>query len=273
MAIRRQDLAVVLFNFLGYSKIRNLILRSRRKAVSRFVTFHDVPQDSLGRLEANLRFLKRQANVVSMDDFAQGGLSLDKINVVLTFDDGYKSWVTSVAPLLKKLQLPATFFVASGFVGVSREEEAVFMRTKLLLSPDSEGKVSGLSEGDVRSLAEDGFTIGGHTVNHCNLADLRDGERLTYEIIEDKRRLEHITGVAVRYFAYPFGACGNPEFDLERALKEAGYSAAVTTLHGFNSPDTNRYLLHRELTPISMSEWAFRARALGNYDAVQFLKG
>ncbi len=41
--------------------------------------------------------------------------------VVLTFDDGYADNATTALPLLRKHGLPATFFLASGFVGSTRE--------------------------------------------------------------------------------------------------------------------------------------------------------
>ncbi len=272
MAIRRQDLAVLLFYFLGYSKIRNLCSRLRGQAISRFVTFHDLPRDSLPLFEANLGFLKKYTNVVSLSDFMQGHLSTTRLNVVLTFDDGYKSWATSVAPILKSLNLPATFFVASGFVGASKEQEAAYMRTNLLLSPDVACRASGLSEDDIRGLARDGFTIGGHTVSHRNLSTIFDSDEVRHEIREDRRRLATITGAKIDYFAYPFGACQNPRIDLANILRESGYIGAVTTASGSNTQDSDRFLLHRELTPASLSKWVFRARAYGNYDAVRFLK-
>ena len=74
MLIRRQDLSVLLLYCLGYSRIRNLILRLQRKPVARFVMFHDLPPEALGRFEANLHFLKRSTNVVSRDDFLSGRL-------------------------------------------------------------------------------------------------------------------------------------------------------------------------------------------------------
>ena len=272
MSIRRQDLSVLLFHLLGYSTIRNGILRLQGKAVSRFVTFHDIPPSFVGRFEANLCFLKEHVNVVSLDDFFQGRLATDNINVVITFDDGYKSWVTHAAPILIKLSLPATFFVASGFVGISREQAIAFMRSKLLLMAEHSGTTGGLAQDDLRRLADQGFTIGGHTLNHSNLADLPDRNDLAYEIAEDKRRLGEITGTAIEYFAYPFGAYQHRGIDLTEIVRNSGYRGAVTTVSGFNTANTSPYLLHRELTPASMQEWVFRARACGNYDAVQFLK-
>lgn len=273
MLIRRQDLSVLLFCCLGYSRIRNLVLRLQRKPVARFVTFHDVLPEALGCFEANLHFLKRSTNVVSLDDFFSGRLASEKINTVITFDDGYKSWVSDAVPVLKELGLPAMFFVSSGFVGLSKEDEAEFIRSKLLLKPTPHRRITGgLNFEDVRRIVEEGFTVGGHTLNHCNLAELRDSVQLRYEIAEDKMRLERLTGTKIEYFSYPFGAYQNPVINVTEVLRESGYRGAVTTISGFNSITSNPYLLHREITYASMHKWVFTARAHGNYDAVRFLK-
>lgn len=270
--MRRQDLFVLLFYYIGYSRSRNLVLRFQRKPVSTFVTFHDIPRETLRCFKANLLFLKYRTNVVSVDDFFSGRLSSEKVNVVITFDDGYKSWVTYALPILQELKLPAMFFISAGFTGLSKEDEAEFMRSKLSLKQGPERITGGLNFEDVKRIAEEGYTVGGHTLNHCDLTKLRDRCRLRYEIAEDKMRLESITGRKIEYFAYPCGAYYNPEVNLSEVLSECGYRGAVTTVSGFNSVGANPYLLHRELTGASMPGWVFRARVYGNYDAVRFTK-
>ena len=272
MLIRKQDLSVLLLYYLGYSRIKNWVYRFQRKPITRFITFHDIPLNTLGTFEDNLRFLKRSTNVVSIDDYMSGKLSTDKINVVITFDDGYKSWVTDALPILKSLELPAVFFVSSGFVGISKEDEAKFIRTKLLLTPDPCNIPSGLTLEDLNRIVKEGFTIGGHTSNHCNLAEIVDITQLRYEIGEDKSKLESMTGKKIQYFAYPSGAYKNHKIDPTGVLREFGYKAAVTTLSGYNNVSTSPYLLHRELTSASMPGSVFKARIYGNYDPVRFLK-
>ena len=272
MLIRRQDLSVLFLYSLGYSKIRNWLLRLQHKPVAVFVYFHDLPPETIGCFRANLHFLKRSTNVISLDDFFSGRLSSEKINVVITFDDGYKSWITDAVPILKEMGLPATFFVTSGFVGLSKEDESEFMRSKLLIKLRPGSITGGLNVEDVRKFVDEGFTVGGHTLNHCNLAGLRDSVQLKYEITEDKMRLERIIGKKIDYFAYPFGAYQNPEINLAEVLKESGYRGAVTTVSGFNSVGTSPYFLHREITYASMPGRVFRARVYGNYHVVRFLK-
>jgi peptidoglycan/xylan/chitin deacetylase (PgdA/CDA1 family) len=271
--IHRQDLSVLLLYYLGYSRIRNLVFRLQRKSFARFVIFHDLPSKALGRFENNLHFLKQSTNVVSLGDFFSGRLSSEKINTVITFDDGFKGWVTDAIPVLKKLKLPATFFVSSGFVGLSKEDEAEFIRSRLMLTQTSHRRTTGgLTLEDVRRIVEEGFTIGGHTLNHCNLAELQNSVQLKYEIAEDKMKLEKIAGTKIEYFSYPFGAYHNPQIDITKVLKESGYKGAVTNASGFNSVRSNPYLLHRDTTSALMAGPVFRARVHGNYDAVRFLK-
>lgn len=273
MSIRRQDIGVLLLYCCGYSRIKNLILRLKRKPVARFVTFHGLLPTALNSFERNLNFLKSKTNVVSFDNFMAGRLSYTKVNVVITFDDGFKSWITHAVPILQRFGLPATFFISAGFIGLAGADEMDFIQSKLLLkqTPNNANAV-GLTYDDVREIADKGFTIGGHTLNHCNLSELHDSDKIKYEITEDKLRLEKITGTRIDYFAYPSGAYKNQNINLTEVLKESGYRGAVTTVSGYNDANTNPYLLHRELTGAAMPTPVFKARVYGNYDAIQFLK-
>ncbi len=273
MVIRWQDSGVMLFYYLGYSRIRNFIFRLQRKRFTRIVAFHEIKPEAIECFEKKLQFLKRYTNVVTLDDYFSGRLSYEKVNVVITFDDGFKSWISYAVPLLKKNNLPATFFISSGFVGLTKEDEIDYIKSKLLLNTDyTENSIGGLSPKEVKSMVDDGFDVGGHTLNHSNLKNLRGREKIINEVFEDKQRLEKITGKQIRYFSYPLGAHINPDVDLAGILQDAGYQGAVTTVPGCNVFNTNRYFLRRELTDASMPVGLFKARVYGNYDAVVFLK-
>jgi peptidoglycan/xylan/chitin deacetylase (PgdA/CDA1 family) len=271
--IRRQDVGVLLAYLVGYSRMRNSLFRLRHNRDTRIVIFHDILPESVRQFEAHLRFMKAKMNVVSLSEFFLGKLSADRTNVVITFDDGFKSWVTVAIPLLKELKLPAVFFVSSGFLGLSKDDEAEFAHSKLLLSHPSHSRITGcIDSEDVKTMAEEGYTVGGHTLNHTNLVNLRDSARLRHEIVDDKQRLEEITGAEIEYFSYPFGAWNNPDIDVADVLRESGYKGAVTTVSGPNNALSHPYRLCREITHASMGSLVFRARARGNYDAVQLLK-
>lgn len=270
--MQRQDLTVLLFYSLGFSRIRNWAFRLQRRPVTRFLVFHDIPPEDRDAFREKMRFLKRDTNVVSLEDFFVGTLSHERVNIVITFDDGYRSWTSDVIPVLRELRLPATFFISSGFVGLSREAEATYLRSNLLLNPSHRSRSAGLRVQDIRQIAEEGFTIGGHTVNHCNMSELVDVAQLRHEVREDKLRLENYSGTSIEFFAYPLGVYGNAAFDVAAILREAGYRGAVTTISGFNHAESDPYRLRREVIWSSMDYVAFRARVYGNLDAVMFLK-
>lgn len=78
-------------------------------------TFHSVPSKEICCLEAVLRYLARNFKVVGLAELVaqiedeaptrEGGLA------ALTFDDGLKNHAQVVYPVLKKLGMPATFYV------------------------------------------------------------------------------------------------------------------------------------------------------------------
>jgi peptidoglycan/xylan/chitin deacetylase (PgdA/CDA1 family) len=268
-AFRRQDLLCLALYYLGFSWIRNLVFRVRRIPVARILAFHDVSQDQVQCFRKKIETVKATANIVSLDDILAGRMSREKINVAITFDDGYRGWVDNVFPILRGLGVTATFFVSSGFVRLRDVEECDFLRTNLTSNQKTTGC---LTDKELRKLSEEGFSIGGHTCNHVNIAALNDINELHREIQDDKKELEKITGTKVEYFAYPFGFYRNLRMNLVQILRESGYRGALTLVPGLNNADTNSYCLHRDIVSASMPMSVFKARLLGNYDGVMFLR-
>lgn len=111
----------------GGPRLWSLVRGGRTKVLM----YHGVPQRErfagienwygyqvpVAELERHLVYLQRTCHVVSLRDFrASRDLSARKTNVVLTFDDGYENNYSQAFPLLRRLGLPATFALATGFV-------------------------------------------------------------------------------------------------------------------------------------------------------------
>lgn len=60
---------------------------------------------------SQILWLKKNCNIVSLDEFYNGVFSENKFNVAITFDDGYLNNYKYAIPLLEQLQIPATIFV------------------------------------------------------------------------------------------------------------------------------------------------------------------
>ncbi|HHC73067.1 MAG TPA: polysaccharide deacetylase family protein [Thiotrichales bacterium] len=102
-----------------------------------------------------------------------------------------------------------------------------------------------MTSDQVRSLANEGVEIGGHTVNHPIL-HCEDTETVEWEIRTGKRRLEEIVGHPIDSFAYPNGA---PGVDFTRRdveiVRHCGFRRAVTTRQGCAHTGAATHLLPR----------------------------
>ncbi|HEU4416011.1 MAG TPA: polysaccharide deacetylase family protein [Candidatus Angelobacter sp.] len=91
---------------------------ARRQDCARILMYHGATAAEAQALRAQLRFLARNFNVVSLatmvDRLAGGGDGGN--DLVLTFDDGLRNNLTVVYPILRELKLPATFFVCPALI-------------------------------------------------------------------------------------------------------------------------------------------------------------
>ena len=76
----------------------------------------------IDRFAVQLSFLARYRRVLSLTEFVDGVLGgRDMTNAVtLTFDDGYENNVTCAASVLSDYRLPASFFLATGYIAADR---------------------------------------------------------------------------------------------------------------------------------------------------------
>jgi peptidoglycan/xylan/chitin deacetylase (PgdA/CDA1 family) len=61
-------------------------------------------------IEKQILFLKKKCNVVSVQDFFERKFIKNKINVAITFDDGYLNNYTNAFPILEKYKVPSTIY-------------------------------------------------------------------------------------------------------------------------------------------------------------------
>lgn len=91
---------------------------------------------------------------------------MNMTQVVLTFDDGCRSHLKSVAPMLKDFGFSATFFVCSEFFGASLNGKQY------------------LNGAEIIELHQHGFEIGNHMSRHLDLTKL-DTDRYIRELDSD----------------------------------------------------------------------------------------
>ncbi len=210
--------------------------------------------------EEQITFLKNNFQVSSLSQALQ---DLDKKQVVITFDDGYKNNLEVAYPVLKKLGLKATVYTTYNFIDNNQftwwdklENENLYHLAESLknLNPSElDKKVNELTKNqekpkkydfmtweDLKQI-EDVFEIGGHTITHPILTTIPI-EEARKEIADSKVKLEEKLGHEVFSFAYPNG---NFNENLMKIVQESGFKNSVTYQNGNNNSSTNNYSLFR----------------------------
>jgi peptidoglycan/xylan/chitin deacetylase (PgdA/CDA1 family) len=227
------------------------------------LAFHDVKEKEW--FEEVIKMLVSNYCVITPLQFHIKKFDTEKINILLTFDDGYASWVDVCAPILKRNNIKALFFINSGLLTIANDPTAVtaYMRDRLLLTPKAP-----LTWEGAQTLVAQGHTIGGHSINHYNLAVL-DQSVLESEIKDDKKTIEETLKVTLTDFAYPFGRKNNYNTNVFGVAKHAGYTWQYAAQSSFSKGGTitPRTLLEKNQPVASIKQWIE-----GGYDIFDFFR-
>ncbi len=186
----------------------------------------------------------RVVRLADLEAFLAGERPLPPRSVVLTFDDGYESVHRHALPVLVRLQLPATVFVYTDFLGAG--DALTWPQMQQMLD-------SGLI--DIQS----------HSKSHRNLIERRAGETeeryraaVEAELRVPRETLERrFPPLKVRHLAYPYGDTNDAVLD---AAARQGVTLAATVVPGGNAFYAPPLLLRRTMIFGDMSLDAFRAR-------------
>ena len=140
--------------------------------------------------------------------------ALPQRSAVLTFDDGYRSMLTTAEPLLARFGHPAVLFVPTNYVGALNRFDAGDEPEEPICTWD-----------ELRELERRGVAVQSHGSSHRSFDDLAF-EQQVHELTESKRALDQHLQNPVHTFSFPFGARGNAGAQLDEALQAAGYRAA-----------------------------------------------
>jgi peptidoglycan/xylan/chitin deacetylase (PgdA/CDA1 family) len=185
------------------------------------LVYHNLAPQAKGRMtiaanrfEEQMRFLKAHGfRVVSLKEFVEFASlkrQLPQKSIVLSFDDGYKSFLTHAYPILKELGFTATLFVYTDYIGAGR---------------------NALTWTELRKLSEEGFQIEAHSKSHADLRRAAGepaeeyGRRIAVELNQPREVFLKQMGRHPETLAYPFG---RQDDGVVQRAKDRGYVAAFT---------------------------------------------
>ena len=173
------------------------------------------------RFAAHMRYLARHHyHVVTLQEvwihWRRGAL-LPRKPVVVSFDDGFRTWYTEAYPVLHRYGWAGTMNLSVSHL------DGVDMRVSW-----------------IRTLIADGWELDSHSLTHRDLTHLA-GRDLRREVAGSRKRLRTLFGAQVNFFCYP---SGRYDARVIAAVRAAGYQGATTTDQGLAVPD-QRFTLRR----------------------------
>lgn len=205
--------------------------------------YHNVREENTGKdvitpeeLRSDLAWLRAEGyTAVTMGEvvaFVLEGAPLPERPVVLSFDDGYRSALDTVLPLLREYGMPMVLSV----IGRSADEVSAY----------PEGRYAHADWSRLRELADSGLAeLQNHSYDLHRLDGgapgclRRPGEsreeyeaRLTADALRTQERIYRETGQLPSTFTYPYGCY---EALSESVFRELGFRATLTCDFGINA--------------------------------------
>jgi peptidoglycan/xylan/chitin deacetylase (PgdA/CDA1 family) len=187
----------VLFNFLKINEKCNF----------RILMVHNIKKKNFQLLENNLKTLKKNYNFINPNVLKKSNFPKGKNNLLLTFDDGFKSNYIFAKTILKKLKIKVVFFIVTDLINSNN-----YIKKKLIIKNILPGKnfsnsfkYNAMSWNDVRQLQKMGHVIGSHTKSHLRLSDIKSLPDLRDQIISPIYTLKKNKIKKPIFFAYSFG--------------------------------------------------------------------
>lgn len=207
----QKNIPIVMYHYVEYVEDEGDTIR---KSLNIVPHLFDAQLAEIERLEYETYFVR------DVPGLLRGDITTDKKPVVLTFDDGYLDFYTDAFPILQKYNMKATVYVVYNFIGGSG-----FMNAA-----------------QIQELQETGLVeVGSHAIDHYNMLGLWEDEARR-QITKSKPLLEDLLGFPIETFAYPSGGFNG---DIADMVKEASYSAAVSTRHGTVQMERDMFSLYR----------------------------
>lgn len=198
----------------------------RQKTRTIVLMYHAIGNSPYGlcpkEFEAQMRYLKAHARVVSLDTILSGRYhdATVPLTCAITFDDGYAGVYDYAYPILRDAGFEAVVYVTTSALDLG--------------GPQNRAEIPGFFPGEptltwtqVQEISQDGITIGSHLCHHLDMRKLSPATGLQ-ELGRAKDIISQKVSAACKHFAYPFGYFNDKNVDW---VRELGYESAVTVRH------------------------------------------
>jgi hypothetical protein len=242
--------------------------RLERNGASVVLVYHRVREgrggvgDKVGEraFESQMQYLADKCRPVPWDRLinADG----EGIQVLVTFDDGYRDVFTRALPVLERHNVPAVVFAAS---------ELVFHHRLIEETGEPDDEVFPSAEDIEKVVLSSLVSFGNHTATHRSLSGLSIKE-CDDELAKSQAVFYDFLGVKPVVFAYPRGRQEDLRDDASQVFRKHNIKLAFTMVPGLVDRDTSVFSIPRIGMSHVNDSVLFRVKLLGMLNGLVNLK-
>lgn len=203
---------------------------------------------------AQMEWLASSAEVLSLDTMLRRDRK-GRLQVSLTFDDGYVSLHSQALPILRGVGASATAFLNTGWIADETRKSSSVAQGHY---PDERF----LLWSEVEELAAAGWAVGAHGVDHLDLTT-EDDDRVRHELFASRQAITTRLGTCSRVFSYTWGRHSG---HLRQLVAQTGYSHAVAGIHAPITDESDQFAIPRINIDRGYDLRDFKAIVAGDWD-------
>lgn len=245
---------------LALKRVLGTVGRLRRRPERRriLLLYHSIGGSPLASRVAEFRdqiaWLASEARILPLAELLSNTSSA-ALQVAITFDDGYASLYGEALPVLGDAGAVATAFLNTGWVGTGERMTSVatlghYPNDRFLLWRE------------VQALADHGWEIGSHGVEHLDLTRQPDAV-VARELRDSRQVIEARIGACSPIYSYTWGRNTKR---IRCMVEAAGYRGAVATTHAPLSDGDDPFAMPRMNIDARCSLADFKAIVRGDWD-------
>jgi peptidoglycan/xylan/chitin deacetylase (PgdA/CDA1 family) len=245
---------------------------------------------TIAEFKKDLDFLLKKYKPVEFDEITKQPFNNKLIH--FSFDDGLKSCYTNIAPILKQKGIPASFFINPAFVDNKEiyhrfEYEYIkqfisnlnpkyisykYSKELYELAKENEIDIKNLAQeqtpymslDEIKILQDDGFLIGGHSMDHPEFYEISDEEQ--YNQIESSMEwIQNHINPKLKVFAFPYTDDGIKNSLLQKVRKNNLVDFTLGTA-GLKYDVSSNHFQRIPMEPFNLSS----ARQIFKYEHLYF---
>jgi peptidoglycan/xylan/chitin deacetylase (PgdA/CDA1 family) len=209
-----------LFRYLNRGKIKVLLYHNIVNSEQKTLFTNGINKKIFRK---QIKYLQKNYNIISLSQKGKWhGLSKDKVNILMTFDDGFINNYEIVLPILLEFGIQASFFLISKCI----EEGNV---PSFIQNPKNHQEFRTINTSQAKYMLEKGMNIGSHTLDHNDFSKLSLKDSLE-NAEQSKQYIEKQLETPVECFAFPWGFYRKEQIEPIKKI----FSRIFTVKHGFN---------------------------------------